>query len=411
MKLTRNILIALVAGLGLGVLLNVSLPELFTPINTYALAPMGSLFIKLIKMLVVPIVFFSIALGAAGLGDPKKLGRIGGKSIVFFLSTTAIAITLAISLALIIKPGVGKFDLSSANYEPSAMPTNFVDTLMNIIPDNPVAAASTGNMLQIIFFAAFVGLGMALLGEKVKTITTFMEEANEVLMKLVTLVMYTAPFGAFALVASAVGQLGFDAMKAMLLYMLVVVIALVLHVMITYSSALSLLGKMNPIAFFKEFFPVMVVAFSTSSSSATLPLAMQTAQQRLHVPKSISSFVQPLGSTINMDGTAIMQGVATIFIAQAYGTNLTVSELLIVVLTAVLASIGTAGVPGVGLVMLAMVLEQVNLPVEGIALIIGVDRLLDMIRTSVNVSGDAICSIIIAKSEEKHLQKEKKLSA
>ncbi|MGM9988474.1 MAG: dicarboxylate/amino acid:cation symporter [Bacillaceae bacterium] len=403
MKLTRNILIALILGLIVGLTFNLFMPEIFPTINEYLFVPLGNLFVKLIKMLVVPIVFFSIALGAAGIGDPKKLGRIGGKSLLFFLTTTGIGITIAMIVALIFKPGnVGSFDLANATYEGTTEAPSFIDTLLNIIPENPIAAASEGNMLQIIFFAAFLGLGMSLISTKVQTLYKVMEEINELMMKLVSLVMYTAPIGAFALICSSIGQLGLQGMQAMLLYLAVVLLCLFIHAIVTYGTALKLLGNMSPIHFIKNFFPAIAVAFSTSSSSATLPVAMKTVQEKLYVSKSISSFIQPLGATINMDGTAIMQGVATIFIAQVFQVELTFTQMLLVVLTAILASVGTAGVPGVGLIMLAMVLEQVNLPVEGIALIIGVERIIDMFRTSVNITGDAVCAIIVARSEEKH---------
>ncbi|MBM6619643.1 dicarboxylate/amino acid:cation symporter [Bacillus suaedaesalsae] len=402
-RLTRNIIIALILGLLLGFVFNFFAPDFFADyLNPYILYPLGTLFLNLIKMLVVPLVLISITLGVAGLGDPKKLGRIGAKTIGFFLVTTTVAIVLAIAVGYIMKPGAsGNFDTSNAQFEAAEAPS-FVDTLLAIIPTNPIDAMSTGNMLQIITFAVFIGLALAVLGDKTKGILNLFEQANEVMMYLVHLVMKLAPAGAFALIASAVGKQGWDAFQVMGLYFIAVLVALLIHVVVAYGGLVSFLGKMNPWKFFKGFTPAMSVAFSTSSSSATLPVSMETAQNNLGVPKSVSSFVQPLGATINMDGTAIMQGVATVFIAQVYGVDLTMSQLLMVVLTAVLASIGTAGVPGVGLIMLAMVLKAVNLPVEGIALIIGIDRLLDMTRTAVNITGDAACAVIVAKSEEKH---------
>ncbi len=402
MKLTKYIVLSLFLGALTGMILHVFFFNAFDSINTYLFVPVGTIFLNLIKMLVVPIVFCSIALGVAGLGDMKKLGRIGGKSLFFFLSTTALAITLAIILASIIQPGtIGNFDISSQTFDGVSEAPSFVDTLVNIIPTNPLQAMVGGEMLQVIFFAALVGIALAALKEKIQRTTHILEEANKILMYLVTLIMYTAPFGTFALLASAIGQQGFSAMKAMALYMITVVLALILHVVLVYSSVLKVWGKRSPIWFFKNFYPAMLVAFSTASSNATLPFSMKTVQEKMDVSKSVSSFVQPLGATINMDGTAIMQGVATVFIAQVYGIDLTINQLVIVVLTAVLASIGTAGVPGVGLIMLSMVLQQVGLPVEGIALIIGIDRLLDMLRTAVNTSGDAICAIIIDESEKK----------
>ncbi|MFK4478282.1 Na+/H+-dicarboxylate symporter [Bacillus sp. RC206] len=371
--------------------------------NQYAFNPLGQLFIRLIKMLVVPVVFISIVLGAAGLGDPKQLGRIGLKSISFFLVTTAVAISIAVTFALIIKPGAGgNFKTDGLKYEGAKTETSFVDTLLNIVPDNPAKAMADGNMLQIIVFAALIGLGLAVLGKRVQGVHSLLEQGNELMMYLVNLVMKLAPIGTFGLLASSVGKMGLAGVAAMFKYMIVVMLVLIIHGVFVYGGLLKVLAKESIIRFFKHFGPVMAIGFSTSSSNASLPFAMKTAQEKLGVPKAISSFVQPLGATINMDGTAIMQGVATVFIAQVYGVELTLPQLAMVVLTAVLASIGTAGVPGVGLVMLTMVLNQVNLPVEGIALIIGINRILDMSRTAVNISGDAICAMIVAKSEEKY---------
>ncbi len=403
MKQTKAILIALFLGLVVGLTLNLAAPSIFEPLNQYAFNPIGQLFIRIIKMLVVPVVFISIVLGAAGLGDPKQLGRIGLKSISFFLVTTAVAISIAVTFALIIKPGAGgNFKTDGLKYEGAKTETSFVDTLLNIVPDNPAKAMADGNMLQIIAFAALIGLGLAVLGKRVQGIHSLLEQGNELMMYLVNLVMKLAPIGTFGLLASSVGKMGLAGVAAMFKYMIVVMLVLIIHGVFVYGGLLKVLAKESIIRFFKHFGPVMAIGFSTSSSNASLPFAMKTAQEKLGVPKAISSFVQPLGATINMDGTAIMQGVATVFIAQVYGVELTLPQLAMVVLTAVLASIGTAGVPGVGLVMLTMVLNQVNLPVEGIALIIGIDRILDMSRTAVNISGDAICAMIVAKSEEKY---------
>ncbi|MCA0972559.1 dicarboxylate/amino acid:cation symporter [Halobacillus litoralis] len=401
MKLTGKILLGLLLGAVVGIALHTFAPQWFTTLDTYIFGPLGTIFLNLIKMLVVPIVFFSITLGTASLGDPKKLGRIGGKTIGFFLVTTTIAITIAISLAFIIQPGNIDIDTTGAEYEAQEAPT-VVETFTSIIPTNPIQAMVEGNMLQIIFFSVFVGFALAMLGKKAENVTKVIEQGNDIMMYLVNLIMKFAPYGAFGLLASAVGELGLDGMRAMLMYMVVVVLGLVLHAVITYGSAVKFLGNMNPIEFFKKFFPAMTVGFSTSSSSSTLPISMKTAQEKLNVPKPISSFVQPLGATINMDGTAIMQGVATVFIAQVYNVDLTFSAIIMVILTAVLASIGTAGVPGVGLIMLAMVLTQVNLPVEGIALIIGIDRILDMTRTALNITGDAACAVVVSETEKKH---------
>ncbi|WP_226535492.1 dicarboxylate/amino acid:cation symporter [Fictibacillus halophilus] len=406
MKLSTKILIALALGVVAGLILNLALPDAFATLDKYVLKPVGTLFLNLIKMLVVPIVFFSIVLGTAGLGDPKKLGRIGVKTIGFFLATTTIAIIIAMSLALIFKPGVGDFETEGAKFEAQEAPA-VTDTLLGIIPTNPVQAMADGNMLQIIAFSVFVGFALTMLGSKTKGLLNLVEQGNEVMMYLVNLIMKFAPYGAFALIASAIGSQGMEAIKAMGLYMIIVIAALAIHSIVTYGGGVALLAKKSPVWFFKGFSPAMSVAFSTSSSSATLPISMKTAQENLGVRKSVSGFVQPLGATINMDGTAIMQGVATIFIAQVYDVNLSIGAMLTVILTAVLASIGTAGVPGVGLIMLAMVLNSVGLPVEGIALILGVDRLLDMLRTAVNITGDAACALIVDKGEDKHVDERK----
>ena len=405
MNLSVKIIIALVLGAVTGIMLNIFAPDLFPPLDTYVFTPIGKIFINLITMLVVPIVFISIALGTAGLGDPKKLGRIGLKTISFFLATTSVAIVIGLGLAYLIEPGnAGTFNTEGLEYSSEKAPP-ISETLLNIIPTNPIQSFADGNMLQIIVFAIFIGFALTMLGSKVDKVKDLLEQGNEIMMYLVNLVMKFAPYGTFALLASAIGQQGLDAIKAMSLYMIVVLLALIVHAIVTYGSTILLIAKRNPIDFFKGFAPAMGVAFSTSSSNATLPVSMSVAQKNLGVPKSISGFVQPLGATINMDGTAIMQGVATIFIAQVYDVDLSLTALLIVVLTAVLASIGTAGVPGVGLIMLAMVLSSVNLPVEGIALIIGIDRLLDMARTAVNITGDAACAVMVAETEERAANK------
>ncbi|UOQ86892.1 dicarboxylate/amino acid:cation symporter [Gracilibacillus salinarum] len=402
MSLTKKILIALVLGVITGIGLSLLPSNIFTGVDTYVLNPVGQIFLNLIMMIVVPIVFVSIVLGTAGLGDPAKLGKIGIRTIGFYLCTTAVALFIGLGVGLILEPGkAGTFDTGNASYEEEAAPP-IMDTFINIIPENPIEAMSTGNMLQIIAFAVFIGIALAKLSDKTSGILRLFEQANEILIFLVNAIMKTAPYGAFALIASAIGDAGLDALGSMLMYMVAVILALLIHGAVTYSLAIKGLGKASPIKFYKLFFPAMSVAFSTSSSSATLPVSMKMAQERLGVKKEISSFVQPLGATINMDGTAIMQAVATVFIAQVYAEPLGISQMLMVVLTATMASIGTAGVPGVGLIMLAMVLKQVGLPVDGIALIIGVDRLLDMLRTSLNITGDAACAYIISEGDKRN---------
>ncbi|WP_188206642.1 dicarboxylate/amino acid:cation symporter [Alkalibacillus aidingensis] len=402
MNLTRQIIYALILGILVGLGLNIFLPDLFDPIDAYFFTPLGDIFLRLIQMMVIPIVIISIVLGTANLGDPKKLGRIGGKTIGFFLISTTIALTIAMSLALIVQPGEpGALDTEGfEEYEGDTEPPSVVDTLVNIIPTNPIDAMVNGEMLQIIFFSILIGLGLAILSKKTDRIHKLFDQGFELVMFLITIIMYTAPFGAFGLIASAVGGAGIDAISSMFAYFMVVFVALIIHALLTYGAVVKFLAKKSPIWFFKNFIPAMSVAFGTASSSATLPVSMTTAQKRLGVRESVSGFVQPIGATINMDGTAIMQGVATVFIAQVYAQSLSLTEMLTVVLIAVLASIGTAGVPGVGLIMLAMVLDQVNLPVEAIGLILGVDRLLDMTRTAVNITGDAACALYVNETEK-----------
>jgi Na+/H+-dicarboxylate symporter len=409
LTLTKKIIIGLILGILVGLALNLYAPTLFSPFDTYLFKPLGTIFLNLITMLVVPIVLISITLGVVGLGDTKKLGSIGLKTILFFLVTTCIAITIGLTLASVIQPGLaGDFegmivDELAEEETPEKVPP-VMETLLNIIPKNPIKALAEGEMLQIIAFSVLLGFAINALGDKVSRVKTFLEQANEIVMLLVHIVIKTAPYGAFGLIASAVGGLGIDAIKAMGAYFVVVLLALFIHFFVTYGGVLFLFGKTNPFTFFKRFIPAMSVAFSTSSSNATLPVSMDVAQENLGVPKRISSFVQPLGATINMDGTAIMQGVATVFIAQVYGIDLSLTQLLTVVGLAVIASIGTAGVPGVGFILLAMVLGQVGLPVEGIALILGIDRLLDMTRTAVNITGDAAGAYIVAKSEDSNVR-------
>lgn len=401
MSLTKKILIALVLGLIAGIIFTFVPEGVFSPVDTYVLNPVGQIFLNLIMMLVVPIVFVSIVLGTAGLGQPAKLGRIGIQTITFYLVTTAVAIALSLALAFAIKPGTaGIFDVSTADYEAQEAPP-VVETLVNIIPTNPLASMTAGDMLQVIAFAIFVGFALAFLKDKTENVHRILEQTNDILMFLVNLVMKFAPYGAFALIASAIGGAGLDAIGSMGAYMGTVILGLFLHSAIIYSLAIWLLGKANPWTFYKGFFPAMTVAFSTSSSNATLPASMKAAQDNLGISKSVSSFVQPLGATINMDGTAIMQATAAVFIAQVYAIDLGLVDILLILITATLASIGTAGVPGVGLIMLAMVLTQVGLPVEGIALILGVDRVIDMLRTTVNITGDAVCAYIISENEKR----------
>lgn len=369
---------------------------------------LGSGFIRAIRMVVVPLVFCSLTIGAAGIEDIRKLGRVGIKTLTFYLGTTAVAVTLALGVGTLIGPGKGVHltQFASTNNITVGQSKPFVDILLNMIPVNPIEALAKGNMLQIIVFAILCGVSMAILGDKVPTIRKGMEEANTIVLKLVEIIMMLAPFGVFGLIGKTFATLGYAAMFPLLKYFIGVVIVLILHCLITYQGLLVGIAKYNPITFIKKYFSTMMIAFSTSSSSATLPSSLKTMQEGFGVSKSISSFTIPLGSTINMDGTAIMQGVATIFIAQIYGINLSMGDFVTVILTATLASIGTAGVPGVGVIMLGMVLTEVGLPLEGMALVMGIDRFVDMFRTTVNITGDAVCTLIIAKTEGETLNED-----
>jgi Na+/H+-dicarboxylate symporter len=398
--LTRRILIGMGAGLALGVLLNlIGIEGVARDVLVESiLRAGGAIFLASLKLLVVPLVFVSLACGTAALDDVSRLGRIGGKTLALYMTTTALAIVLALTAASLLEPGVG-FDLQTdASYEPKEAPS-LTDTVINLFPTNPVRAMAEGNMLQIIVFSVLFGLAMTLAGAPGRRALDLFEDLNVVILRLVMMLMNLAPIGVFCLIAQVFADQGLEAIVPLARYFGVVLGVLLLHGLVTYPALLRLLGGLSPGPFLRKMRNPWALAFSTASSNATLPVTLETTEHQLGVPNSVASFTIPLGATINMDGTAIMQGVATGFIAQAYGIELGLNDYLMVVATATLASIGTAGVPGVGLVMLAMVLRQVDLPVEGIGIIIGVDRLLDMVRTAVNVTGDAAVSCVIARSE------------
>ncbi len=358
----------------------------------------GQIFVNSLKMLVVPLVFISLVCGTCSLSDPKKLGRLGGKSIGLYLLTTAIAITIAMTLALVINPGEGINMPSSSTFDAKQAPT-LVDVIINMFPTNPINAMSSGNMLQVIVFALLFGIAMALSGDAGKRLTAVFEDLNTIILKLVTILMNIAPYGVFFLMAKLFSYIEGDLIVKLIFYFGTVLLALFIHALIVYPVLLKTFTGLSPQKFLNKVKELSIFAFSTSSSSATMPVTLETATKKLGADNKVASFTVPLGATINMDGTAIMQGVATVFIAQVFTVDLSFTDYLMVILTATLASVGTAGVPGVGLIMLAMVLNQVGLPVEGIAIIIGVDRLLDMTRTAVNVTGDCMVTCIVAKSE------------
>ncbi|RUO25185.1 dicarboxylate/amino acid:cation symporter [Aliidiomarina minuta] len=401
LSLTSRIVIGMLAGILVGVLLQLTIAD--TPfVQVYLTEGLfkmaGEIFITSLMMLVVPLVFVSLVLGTSALSDPKKLGRLGGKAIGLYLFTTAVAITIAISAALLIKPGDGMSLTSDASFDAQEAPS-FVDVIIDMVPSNPINAMAEGNMLQIIVFALLFGIAMTLVGKPGERLKNVFEDFNTVIMKLVMLLMHVAPYGVFALMARLFADLGFATIGSLLQYFLLVFVVLIFHGLVVYPLLLKGFTGLNPLIFLRKLRNAQLFGFSTASSNATIPITLETANRKLGVHNSVSSFTVPLGATINMDGTAIMQGVATVFIAQVYGIDLTVVDYLVVIATATLASVGTAGVPGVGLIMLAMVLQQVGLPVEGIALIIGVDRLLDMTRTAVNITGDCMVTTIIGKSE------------
>ena len=403
MGLSTKIFIALIAGAVFGVLTHYFMPESYfkdTILINGVLYLLGNGFIRLMQMLVVPLVFCSLVCGSMAIGDTKTLGKVGVKTILFYLLTTALAICLALGVASLINPGKG-MDIVTTDAAVTATESSidFVDTLLNMIPKNIFTSLSSGDMLPIIVFALFVGIMLAKLGNKASTVANFFSQFNDVMMEMTMAIMSIAPIGVFCLIAKTFAGIGFDAFVPMLKYMICVILALALQCFGVYQMLLFIFTRLNPIKFIKKFFPVMAFAFSTSTSNATIPLSIDTLDKKIGVSKRISSFTIPLGATINMDGTSIMQGVAVIFIAQAYGIALTPAAILTVIATATIASIGTAGVPSVGLVTLSMVLTSVGLPTEGIALIMGIDRILDMLRTAVNITGDAVCTTIVANHE------------
>lgn len=403
-RLTNMILIALALGIASGVVIN----EFFTTSDFVmnvlvggVFTVIGDLFLNAIKMLVVPLVFVSIALGVATMGDMAKLGRIGIKTISYYMLTTAFAIVIGLVVANIINPGVG-LDMSKVVFvETTTTETtvSLADTITNIIPSNVFQAFYNGDMLQVIFFAVFFGVGITSLGDKVKKLHIIFEELNDIFLQMLMILMQFAPLAVFSLIITTFATLGIDAIIPVFSYVFTAIFAMFLQVLIVYSLILVVLGKLNPLKFYKKLRPAMGFAFSTASSAGTIPVNKKCVEESVGVDKEISSFVLPLGATINMDGTAIMQGAAVVFIAQAVGVDLTASDYLTVILTATLASIGTAGVPGSGVIMLSMVITQVGLPIEAIGVIMGVDRIVDMFRTTVNITGDAICATVVARSE------------
>ena len=401
MSLTGRVILGMVVGIFTGF----AIQSLFADsgfVNNYIVNGLfevgGQIFVASLKMLVVPLVFVSLVCGTSSLKDLSTLGRMGGKTLALYIGTTAVAITLALTIGNLFQPGAGA-DLTAASSFKSADAPSLGQVIIDMFPTNPIQAMAEGKTLQVIVFAVLFGIAISAAGKPGERIAAVFSDLNEVIMKLVALLMNLAPYGVFFLMAKLFSGLGLGAIWNLAEYFLVLAGTLLLHGLVTYSAMLKGFTGLSPITFLRKMEDAIMFAFSTASSNATIPVTMETAKNRMGVDNKVASFTVPLGATVNMDGTAIMQGVATAFIAQAYNIDLSMGDYLMVILTATLASVGTAGVPGVGLVMLAMVLNQVGLPLEGIALIMGVDRLLDMIRTAVNITGDSAVSIIVAKSE------------
>jgi Na+/H+-dicarboxylate symporter len=390
MSLWKQIVIGMVAGVAVG--------AIFGP-SAEVLKPIGTLFINLIKMLIVPLVFCSLIVGITSMKDTRKMGRIGGKAVILYLSTTAIAISIGLALATLLTPGAG-INIATAEAATAVKESpSLVTTLLNIIPKNPVDALASGNILQIIAFAIGLGVSLSLIGEKGEPVIKVFESLAEGMYKLTSLVMKLAPYGIFGLMAWVAGKYGLEVLLPLGKVILAVYIGCVIHVLVFYSGLISVVGKLNPVQYLKGIVNPATFAFTTTSSSGTLPTTIKASHEEHGVSKSVSSFVLPLGATINMDGTALYQGVCALFIAQAFGVTLEASDYMVIILTSTLASIGTAGVPGAGLIMLSLVLTTVGLPLEGLAIVAGIDRILDMARTSVNVCGDLMVSALVAKSE------------
>ena len=389
LQLWHKILIGMILGITVGLIFGE---------DAAVLKPIGSLFVNTIKMLIVPLVFCSIIVGITSMQDTSKMGRIGLKAVVFYLTSTAVAITIGLFLGDILQPGAG-LGLVAQQAEAVKAAPSLADTLVALVPTNPVNALAQGHILQIIVFAVALGISLTLIGEKGTAAVAIFESLAEAMYKLTDLVMKLAPYGVFALMAWVAGKFGLALLLPLIKVIGAVYFGSILHVLGVYSALILFVSKLTPVQYFRGIVDAQVVAFTSTSSAGTLPVSMKCARENLGVSKGVSSFVLPLGTTINMDGTALYQGVTTLFVAQAFGIDLGMPEYITIILTATLASIGTAGVPGAGLIMLTLVLTTVGLPVEGVALIAGIDRILDMARTTVNISGDIAASVIIAKSE------------
>ncbi|EKO3992067.1 dicarboxylate/amino acid:cation symporter [Vibrio fluvialis] len=390
MALWKKILVGMVAGIVVGALIGPS---------AALLKPIGTLFINAIKMLIVPLVFCSLIVGITSMKDTRKMGRIGAKAIILYLGTTAVAIAIGLALSALLQPGAGLNMVAKDLDEAGKAAPPLVQTLLAMIPQNPVNALAAGNILQIIVFAIGLGVSLVLVGEKGEPAVKVFESLAEAMYKLTEIVMKLAPYGIFGLMAWVAGTYGLDVLMPLIKVIAAVYIGALIHIGIFYSGLLTLLGRLNPIQYLRGISNPAAAAFTTSSSSGTLPATIKASREELGVSEGVSSFVLPLGATINMDGTALYQGVCALFIAQAFGVDLQTSDYITIILTATLASIGTAGVPGAGLIMLSLVLSTVGLPIEGLAIVAGIDRILDMARTTINICGDMMVAVLVAKSE------------
>ncbi|MCL7928801.1 dicarboxylate/amino acid:cation symporter [Halomonas llamarensis] len=383
----------ILAGLLLGILAGALMGE-----NASIFKPIGDIFISAIKMLIVPLVFSTLVVGITAMRDPQKMGRIGVRTIGLYLITTAFAISIGLLASLIFQPGVGLEMSFESDVQASEAPS-LVDILVGLVPQNPIDALAKGNILQIIVFAIGLGISLTLIGEKGEPVIRVFESFAEAMYKLTSFVMALAPFGVFGLIAHVSGSYGLEVLLPLAKVIGVAYLASVLHVLVVYTGLLSLIGRLNPVRYLQGILDALVVAYSSASSSGTLPVSLRCAQKNLGVSEGVAGFVLPVGATINMDGTAIYQGVVAVFIAQLLGVDLSLMDYGMIILTGTLASIGTAGVPGAGLIMLSIVMAQIGLPLEAIAVIAGIDRILDMARTSVNVAGDLMVTTLVGKSE------------
>ncbi|SFW52009.1 dicarboxylate/amino acid:cation symporter [Selenomonas ruminantium] len=398
MNLSIKIFIALVLSVVVGLIAG----EPALSFINWWIAPIGTIFINLIKMMIVPVVFFSLVVGMTSLGDTKKLGRIGAKTVCLYLLTTAVAILIGFGIAGIVSPGTGLDLTSNAAVKVKEAPS-LMQVLVAMIPANPIDAMAKAQILPVIVFSLFVGIGIVQVGgERAQLLIKFFDAAAEVTYKIIGIVMQFAPIGVFALLLPVVAKNGPAVLLPLMSVIGCVAVGCVIHAIVVYSSLARVWGGHTPMEFFRGMSEAMMIAFTTCSSAAALPINMKNCQEKLGVSREVSSFVLPLGATINMDGTALYMGVCSLFVANVFGVDLTMGQMLMIILTGTLASIGTAGVPGAGLIMLAMVLQTAGLPLEGLALVAGIDRVLDMFRTCLNITGDGAVTIVMDQEEKKY---------